>query len=150
MPRNRRARLSAALQRAINVELPQRDTRLEAIVRSIENSEGLHYSYDSETVWLYYGVSNHLIAGTINPGWRSGWTKTSRDKDIQHIIDLFFHYARQYIDRSRMVGILGALATTFGLSCEFRYNGWQQSYVIGASSPFDSIEAVRAKSIEQE
>jgi hypothetical protein len=50
MPRNRRARLSAALRRVINVELPRRDARQEVIIRSLENSEGLRYSYDSETV----------------------------------------------------------------------------------------------------
>jgi hypothetical protein len=86
MPQNRRARLSAALRRAINVELPRRDGRLEAIIRSLENSEGLRYSYNSETVWLYYSVSNRLIAGTLSPGWRSGWAQISRDAQIQHIV----------------------------------------------------------------
>lgn len=150
MPQNQRARLSVALRRVINVELPRRDTRQEVIIRSLENSEGLRYSYNSETVWLYYSVSNHLIAGTLRPGWRSGWEQISRDKQVQYIIDLFFHFASQYIDRSRMVGILGALAATFRCSCEFRYHGQSRSYVIDDNSPFRDIESVRGKSIEEE
>jgi hypothetical protein len=49
-----------------------------------------------------------------------------------------------------MVGVLGALAATFGCACEFRYSGSSHTYVIGDNSPFCNIESVRANSIEQE
>jgi hypothetical protein len=145
LSRNRRARLSAALRRAIEDELPQRDDQLEVLIRPLENSEGLYYLHESKAVWLYYCISNRLITGVASPGWRTGWKHISRDEIIADIIDSFFHLAGQYVHRSRMAGIIGALAATCGRACEFRYKGMQR-YLVGADSPFGNIEAVRAGS----
>ena len=51
LPKNRRARLSAALQKVIEQKLPERDDHYEVIVRPLVDSEGLTCTFDSSDVW---------------------------------------------------------------------------------------------------
>ena len=93
LSRNRRARLSSALRKAIEVELPARDDRVDIQIRSLQNSDQLRCTYKSEDVWLFYGLNDLLNIGVVTPHWWRGWQTITKDELLADVIDDFFHFA---------------------------------------------------------
>jgi hypothetical protein len=149
LPENRRARLASGLRRAIVVVLPERDGNAEVIIRPLDNSYSLSSSYESEEIWLYHATHNKLVSGVVAPAWRSGWRRISRDEDVADTISDFFHFAAQYVARSRVVNLIGAIALTHGRACEFRYAGLQ-FFGIGPNTPFPTVQAARLTALQTE
>lgn len=142
-PKNKRARLSAALWKAINQKLPDKDRHAHLIVRPLVESRGLTCTYDSVDTWLYPNTSGDLICAVLCPPWETGWRGLSRDYDVETIVAGFFHFASQYIARSRMTNVIGAIALAYNRACDFRYGGAQR-LTVGSDSPFPTVEFARS------
>ena len=121
LPKNRRARFSSALRKAIAVELPARDDKIQIEIRSLQNSDQLRCTYKSKDIWLFSGLDDLLKIGVVAPPWGEDWDTITKDEMVVDAIENFFHFARQYIVRSRIVGVIGAIVLTYGRACEFRY-----------------------------
>lgn len=143
LPKNSRAKFKAALQRAIEQKLPERDNHNEVIFRPLVNSEGLTCTYDSSDVWVYRSDQKQLICGVVAPPWGRGWKKISRDEYVEDIISDFFHFASQYIARSRMTNVIGAIGLTYERSCDFRYGGLQR-YSVGHKTRCPTVESAKS------
>ena len=93
-------------------------------------------------MWLYRNNQKQLICGVVAPPWGSGWRNISRDEYVEEMISAFFHFASQYVSRSRMTNLTGAIALTYERACDFRYGGLQR-YIVGNKTPFPTIESAR-------
>jgi hypothetical protein len=142
LPKNRRARLSTALQKAVEQKLPERDSHNDIIIRPLVDSEGLTCTFDSQEVWLYRNNEKQLICGVVAPSWGSGWRNISKDEYVEEMISAFFHFASQYVARSRMTNLTGAIALTYERACDFRYGGLQR-YTVGSKTHFPTIESAK-------
>ncbi len=88
----------SALDRAVEQELPLRDSYQTFQIRDIYNSEGLNVSYNSPYLMCKYSKEKRsLLVGTLTPAWSRGWKKISKDDFVANQIDGFFHFANQYI-----------------------------------------------------
>ena len=110
----------SALRRAVFEELPRRDDSFEIQIRDIPGSEGLIFSLSSENLSIIPFKKKALITSITGPDWGRGWKDISSDKDVAEEIDFFFHFASQYIFRSRLAPILGAISIIFNRNCDFR------------------------------
>lgn len=120
--RNRRAKLASALRRAVREELPTRDGDVEIEYRLLLDSDNLACWYSSQTMWLYPTGSDSLACGVIAPDWSVGWKRISRDEYVADTVATFFRFARQYVARSRLVRVVGAVALSYNRACEFRFS----------------------------
>ena len=113
--------LKSALDRAVEKELPSRDSNKTFQVRDIDNSEKLKINYDSPYLMCKYSnEKNSVLVGTLAPAWSRGWGKISKDVFVSDQIDVFFHFANQYIYRGYQINLIGAIALTYGRHCDFR------------------------------
>lgn len=130
--------------------MPERDDHYAAILRPLVDSEGLTCTFDSSEVWLYPNNQKQLICGVIAPSWERGWRNISQDEFVADTISTFFHFATQYISRSRMTNVIGAIALAYERACDFRYGGLQQ-YAVGNKTPFPTIESAKkmARRVEE-
>ena len=113
--------LKRALDKAVMKELPTRDNKAIFVVRDITNSNALHLNHHSPNLMCKYSKTNKsLIVGTLSPAWSNGWRDISTDSFIIDQIDSFFHLANQYIYRGYQINIIGAIALTYGIGCDFR------------------------------
>lgn len=119
--------LKSALDRAVEKELPLRDSQRTFQVRDIYNSERLNVSYNSSYLMCKYSQEKKsLLVGTLAPAWSRGWKKIVKDDFISDQIDTFFHFASQYIYRSYQINVLGAIALTYERPCDFKGNGFKE------------------------
>lgn len=117
----------SALYRAVEQELPLRDSYQTFQIRDIYNSEGLNVSYNSPYLMCKYSKEKRsLLVGTLTPAWSRGWKKISKDDFVADQIDGFFYFANQYIYRGYEINILGAIALTYGRHCDFRGNEFKE------------------------
>lgn len=117
----------SALNRAVEQELPLRDSYQTFQIRGIYNSEGLNVSYNSPYLMCKYSKEKRsLLVGTLTPAWSRGWKKISKDDFVADQIDGFFYFANQYIYRGYKINILGAIALTYGRHCDFRGNEFEE------------------------
>lgn len=119
--------LKSALERSVEQELILRDSDRLFQVRDIYNSEKLNVSYNSPYLMCKYSKEKKsLLVGIIGPAWSRGWKKISKDKFVADQIDSFFYFANQYVYRGYQINILGAIALTYGRSCDFRGNEFRE------------------------
>jgi hypothetical protein len=90
---------------------------------------------------LFYGLNDLLNVGVVAPHWQLGWQTITRDEFLADVIETFFHFARQYIVRSRIVGLIGAIVLTYGRACDFR-GDWAQDIFARNKDPHKSIWAM--------
>lgn len=90
-------------------------------LRPLSNSEGLRLALPRDDAWAYHHPDDKVWIGTVLPGWRGGWKH--RDELIEDLLGDFFHFASQYVARSRASNIVGAVALTYGRACDFRFGG---------------------------
>jgi len=149
LPRISRAKLPAALRKAIELKLPERDNHTDVILRPLVSSEGLMCRYDSSDIWVYLSNRKQLLCGTTSPFWGQGWKTISSDEYVADIISDFFHLAAQYVTRGRMTNVVGAIALTYERSCDFRYGEFVQRYSVGPNTPYSTTEAAKNLAVEK-
>lgn len=119
--------VKSALDRAVEKELPLRDSDRTFQVRDIHNSERLNISYNSSYLMCKYSKQKKsVLVGTLAPAWSRGWRKISKDDFVSDQIDRFFHFANQYIYRGYQINVLGAIALTYERHCDFRGNEFKE------------------------
>jgi len=107
------------LRKIVKEELPQRDKYAQVIIRDLENTQGLKCSLYSEDVCCYSKDGKYLLIGTVVPYWSSGLKDICKDEQIEDLISAFFHFASQYIARSKMLDIIGSIAFTYNRAGDY-------------------------------
>ncbi|MBM4048130.1 MAG: hypothetical protein FJ279_23760 [Planctomycetes bacterium] len=123
IPRRSQAKLSQALRKAVHDILPAYDGWRDIWLRPLSDTAKLSFQFDSDDIWAYPGLNGNLIVGVVTPSWRRRWKTASRDEYICDLIDSFFHFASQYVARSRIASVIGAVALTYGNASDFRSEG---------------------------
>ena len=113
-------KLPTALRKAIRTELPSRDDRSILFTRDLPGSEKLQCRLFSNSISVLPAEDKKLIVSVIMPEWRRGWSTFHNDDSVVQLISDFFFLASQYIARSRIVSVSGALALVYGRPCDFR------------------------------
>ncbi len=113
LPTASHARLPAALRHAVHDELPQRDNEAILVARGLAGVTGLRSTWLSKHLALLPGEDGYLLVAVAMPSWRQGWGSISKDDHIVEAVSDFFHFASQYVARSRMTSVLAALAITY-------------------------------------
>ena len=142
--------LKIALDRVVEKELPLRDGYCSFQIRDFTNSEAFRISYNSPYLMCKYSTEkNRVLVGTLAPSWSRGWKNISKDDFVSEQIDLFFHFANQYIYRGYQINLIGAIALTYGKHCDFRgieFCEWQLPYGESEYMAFrNSIPTIRNK-----
>jgi hypothetical protein len=143
-----RARLSAALQKTLENELPSRDQQFGVTVRPLVNSEGLLCRFSSPELRLYVDKHPQLLCATVAPRWERGWSEISRDVFVKQIVSDFFYLATQYVIRSRMTNVVGSIVLTYERDTDFRHGDHASWYAVeneSLSTEFDAFDEMRLK-----
>lgn len=122
MPKNSLRRLPGLLRSIIEEEIPARDEMFHINIRDLTNSKKLALRINSESSWCYPKGEECLMTGTVYPYWRRGLHSICKDEYLYDAISTFFHFASQYISRSRVVDLIGAIAIEYNRACDFRGN----------------------------
>lgn len=86
-------------------------------IRDLHCDEAVGVNYTSENVSCKYDFNeNSLIIASISPSWSHGWEDISHDKNISDLIYDYMSLLDQYIYRSYIINIIGALSITYGIS----------------------------------
>lgn len=120
LPKSSAQKLPGILRQVIYEELPKRDSSFLVHVRELTNSANLPCSIVKDDVWCYPKKGQGLVTGVVFPHWRRGWRDICGDESICDLISDFFHFASQYVSRSRVVDITGSIALTYHQACDFR------------------------------
>lgn len=112
-------RFPQTLRRAIEVELPKRDKFVEVVARELSPRPPT-LAIELESAWLAEGRGKSWAVAVI-PDWTSGWRELSRDADANDLVSTFFHFASQYVFRSRAADMLGAIALMYRQPIEARF-----------------------------
>lgn len=147
LPEKKAAALTAVLRRAIFEELPSRDRERNVFVRPLSNAAGLRCRFESADVWLYPTVGGRLVAGAVAPAWRAGWREISKHEDIRDVVSDFFWSAGQYVARSRMATVIGAISLSYDRACDFRYEGLSV-YAVGGKGIMPTVASARSQANE--
>jgi hypothetical protein len=99
--------------------MPCRDNMVHVSIRDLTNSQGLKLRINSEQSWCF-PKDECLMSGTIYPYWRRGLRQICKDEYLYDSISGFFHFASQYVSRSRTVDLIGAIALEYNRACDFR------------------------------
>jgi len=119
--------LKSTLDRVVEKELPYRDSYKSFQIRNITNSESLKINCNLPYLMCKYSSKKKcVLVGTLAPAWSSGWKDISKDSFVSDQIKCFFHFANQYIYRGYQINLIGAIALTYGKSCDFRGNELSQ------------------------
>mgnify|MGYP001019909425 CR=1 FL=1 len=118
LPRRSLPRVSGALRRAISA-LKARDDMFELHARDL-GEQRLRSALSGTGQWLL-ASGQHLWVVAEAPDWGKGWSRFDKDEHVAQLVSHFFHSAGQYVARSRMANIVGAIALTYRVPLEFRY-----------------------------
>lgn len=114
-------KLKDVLDLAVKCELPKRDNHYIFQVRDFTNSQNINININNDLIKCYYDKnSESLMTACIGPCWSSGWRKIFLNDFIEDIISGFFHFAEQYVYRSRQINLIGAIALTYSIACDFK------------------------------
>ena len=102
-----RFKILAAFDR-LYTELSKRDAWLDVQTVALNDTEGMRF--EAIRPHLRIGTCQHgLFVSTLTPGWEVDWRRIFNDDETYELLSWLMHYFRQYVHRSRMVGVLVAL-----------------------------------------
>lgn len=134
-----RRKLPPALRRAVEVELPSRDSRQLAVFRPINEDSWVRVDHRSVTTVVFttrvtqgFDTTLELVAGVLGPAWQRGWKRVSRNEHVSSIVDDYFHAMTTYVFRSRFLKITAALGLAYEVDCTFQFGSWSREMLVGA------------------
>lgn len=90
------------------------------MIRDLSCDETIGFNYISEDISCKYDFyENELIVGLISPDWSKGWRNISSNKYISELISDYMYFSNQYVYRSYIINIIGALSLVYGISSSF-------------------------------
>ena len=137
---NKLSLLKNALNKVVEYDLPSRDDTYLFQIRDFTNSEELRLNIcEGDLLCSYSNDEKKLFIGTLGPFWTRGWKNISRDPYISELIGDFFHFANQYIFRSKQINLIGAIALTYGRCCDFRGNSLSEFIMPDLESEYNDF-----------
>lgn len=90
------------------------------MIRDLSCDETIGFNYISEDISCKYNFyENELIVGLTSPDWSKGWRNVSSNKYVSELISDYMHFSSQYVHRSYIINVIGALALVYGISSSF-------------------------------
>jgi len=97
------------------------DNRVQIMIRDLVDSEQLRISLVSDSVIIApQSQQEHLYVGVLMPSWDKGLRHICTDEHVYDSISWFFHFASQYVARSRIVDVMSSINIVYGRTCDFR------------------------------
>ncbi|MDM5279896.1 hypothetical protein QUF95_21050 [Paenibacillus silvae] len=114
-------RFTYSLNQVISRHLVDCDDRVQVMIRNLVDSENLNFSFISdELIVAPNDKRESLFVGVLMPSWDKGLRNFCRDEYVYDSISWFFHFASQYVARSRIVDVMSSLNIVYGHSSDFR------------------------------
>ncbi|MFK4345257.1 MULTISPECIES: hypothetical protein [unclassified Paenibacillus] len=121
LPLNSINKFTNSLTQVLNNHIADCDSRVQIMIRNLVDSENLNFSLISdELIVAPNDKRESLFVGVLMPSWDKGLSKICNDEYVYDAISWFFHFASQYVARSRMVDVMSSLNIVYGRSCDFR------------------------------
>ncbi|MBV6715256.1 hypothetical protein [Paenibacillus chitinolyticus] len=121
LPSNSVNKFTNSLTAVLNNHIADCDSRVQIMIRNLTDSERINISYISNEVIIAPNDKREsLFVGVLMPSWDKGLRNICKDEYVYDAISWFFHFASQYVARSRMVDVMSSLNMVYGLSCDFR------------------------------
>jgi hypothetical protein len=111
-------KLPGTLRNIVQNELPINDVFVQLWIREITNTTNLNCRMVTSDVCC--SPDKSIYASVVIPNWRNGMRKICKDEELYQAVSWFFHFASQYIGRSRLANLVGAIALTFNQATDFR------------------------------
>lgn len=90
------------------------------MIRDLSCDETIGFNYISEDISCKYDFfENELIVGLVSPDWSKGWRNISSNKYTSELISNYMYFSSQYVHRSYIINVIGALALVYGVSSSF-------------------------------
>ncbi|RDE34151.1 hypothetical protein DV713_08610 [Parageobacillus thermoglucosidasius] len=116
-------KFASSLNQVLNKHIPDSDNFSQFMIRNLVDSKGLNISLIGEEIIIAPDNNReNLFVGVIMPSWDRGLRHICKDEHVYDAISWFFHFASQYVARSRIVDVIAALNLVYGLTCDFRGN----------------------------
>lgn len=126
LPHGSARKFTDSLNRVLGRHLYNCDNLLQIKVRDLEDADGIRFSLiHDETIVGPNQNGEVLFVGTIMPSWDRGLRAYCNDENVYDLISWFFHFAAQYVARSRTIDVLSGINLVYGRTCS--YNGNQIS-----------------------
>ncbi|HOO57635.1 MAG TPA: hypothetical protein PLN69_12495 [bacterium] len=119
LPKKDASRFSTILKNIVNEDLPSRDSILTGQIRDLTNSHDLSIYIHSENIFCK-PQDDFLLVGVLAPYWKNGLREICKTEAIYDQVEGFFHFAQQYVVRSRQINLIGSIALTYKRACDFR------------------------------
>ncbi|AJS58194.1 hypothetical protein [Paenibacillus sp. IHBB 10380] len=121
IPNDSMRKFTYSLNQVLNKHIFDSDNRVQIMIRSLADSGNLNFSYISNEVIIAPNKEREsLYVGVLMPSWDKGLRDFCKDEYVYDSISWFFHYASQYVARSRIVDVISSLSIIYDRSCDFR------------------------------
>ncbi|MEE4562774.1 MULTISPECIES: hypothetical protein [Paenibacillus] len=119
LPSNSINKFTNSLNQVLNNHIADCDSRVQIMIRNLSDSEKMNISFISNEV-IIAPKRKSLFVGVLMPSWDKGLSKICKDEYVYDAISWFFHFASQYVARSRMIDVISSINIVYGRSCDFR------------------------------
>ncbi|MEC0329403.1 hypothetical protein P4H42_07160 [Paenibacillus macerans] len=110
-----------SLNQVISQHLVDCDDRVQIMIRNLVGSENFNINFISDELIVAPNDKREcLYLGVLIPSWDKGLRNFCRDEYVYDSISWFFHFASQYVARSRIVNVMCALNIVYGQLSDFR------------------------------
>lgn len=114
-------KFTTSLNQVLNNHINDCDNRAQIMIRNLVNSKHLNINFVSDNVIIApHNKLDYLYVGVVMPSWDKGLSHICRDEYVYDSISWFFHFASQYVARSRIVDVMSSLNIVYGRTCDFR------------------------------
>jgi len=121
LPNESAKMFTKTLNQVLNNHIINSDNLSQIMIRNLIDSGRLNINYIGNEIIIGPDKNyNNLFIGAIMPSWDRGLRSFCKDEHVYNAISWFFHYASQYVARSRMVDVMASLNLLYGRTCDFR------------------------------
>ncbi|MGG1518261.1 hypothetical protein ABE504_22775 [Paenibacillus oryzisoli] len=121
LPEHSTRKFTNSLNNVLMSHLFESDKNVQIIIRNLVNSKKLGFSYEGEELLITPDSRReNLYIGVTMPSWDRGLRHICRDEHVYDVISWFFHFASQYVARSRMIDVIASINLVYGRTCDFR------------------------------
>jgi hypothetical protein len=112
-------KLASALRRFVFEIFPDKSNDYHLGTSELVNSDDLILKIISQRYIAVPSDKGKLLVGVFTPDWSQGLRKYLKNENIYDLVSGFFHFAEQYVRRSILVELMGAVSVAYNKPTNF-------------------------------